>query len=109
MSANIQIFDSEDGRFCLTAMIEEELPDAVFAEMELQGGGYTWEAVFRALLRMRLPQAVEALDIGAEADNMYAYSEDRETLEQAAALLHSAATDRALLLEAIKQAGDEIE
>ena len=82
MSANIQIFDSEDGRFCLTAMIEEELPDAVFAEMELQGGGYTWEAVFRALLRMRLPQAVEALDIGAEADNMYAYSEDRETLEQ---------------------------
>jgi hypothetical protein len=109
MSAHIQIFENEDGRFCLTAMIEEDVSDAVFAEMELQGGGYTWEAVFRALLRMRLPQAVEALEIGAEADNLYAYSKDREILEQAAALLRAAASDRSLLLEAINHAGDEIE
>jgi hypothetical protein len=109
MSGTIQIFDSGDGRFCLTAIIEEDVPDAVFAEMELQGGGYTWEAVFRALLRMRLPQEVEKLDIGAEADNMYAYADDREILEQAASLLRAAATDRSLLLEAIREAGDEIE
>jgi hypothetical protein len=109
MSPNIQIFENEDGRFCLTAMIEEDMPDAVFADMKLQGGGYTWEAIFTALLRMRLPQAVAALDIGAEADNMYAYSEDGEILEQAAALLRAAATDRSLLLEAIKHARDEIE
>jgi hypothetical protein len=109
VSGNIQVFDSGDGRFCLTAMIEEDVPDAVFAEMELQGGGYTWEAVFRALLRMRLPQAVGKLDTGAEADNMYSYSDEGEILEQAASLLRAAATDRSLLLEAIREAKDEIE
>jgi hypothetical protein len=106
---DISVFDSQDGRFCLAAMIEDKATDAVFEERGFQGGGYTWEAILRSLLGMRLPHALDCVDIGAEADNFYAYSENRDMLEQAASLLREAVADRSLLLAAIEHAGDDIE
>lgn len=45
----IDIFETE-GRYCLSAIIKEDVPDALFAERDLQGGGYTWEAILRSLM-----------------------------------------------------------
>lgn len=106
---DIDVFENPDGRFCLTVMIEDEACDALFQERRLQGGGYTWEAILRSLLSMRLPETLACLDIGAEADNMYAYSRNRDMLEAAGSLLKAAAVDQGLLRAAIENAGEDIE
>src|SRR5688572_4129312 len=102
----LDIFETE-GRYCLAAMIEEDMPDALFTEHELHGGGYTWEAILESLLAIHAPDIVDALQIGAEADNFFAYAESRGPLEKAAELLQAAATDPNMLLSAIEHAGDD--
>jgi len=53
---------------------------AEFDARGLQGGGYTWEGIVRALVESHLPGALPQLDISAEADNMHAYANSRELL-----------------------------
>ena len=87
-------------------------PDRVVAlddERELHGGGYTWQGIVWSLIEMHMPEAADRLrDIGAEADNMYVYSADRELLERVAALFRQALADHRLLNAAIDHAGDEV-
>lgn len=105
---DLEIFES-DGRFCLRAVIEEDLPDELFAECDLQGGGYTWAGVLQSLLSIHAPALVDSVEVGAEADNFFAYAEKRQPLETAASLLRTATKDRAMLSAAIDHAGADIE
>jgi ribulose 1,5-bisphosphate synthetase/thiazole synthase len=97
------------GRYLLHLVDWDDAIAAIFEERELQGGGYTWEGIVQALIEMRMPEALDDLDIGAEADNMYAYSSDRDLLERVADLMREAAADHALLIAAIEHAGDDLE
>ena len=77
METNIDIFQDDQGQFCLTVMDAYERTYALFEELELQGGGYTWEGIVTALVEMNMPEALPSLQIGAEADNMHVYCRDR--------------------------------
>lgn len=103
------IFENYDGRFCLTVMDESPSTSNVFDQQGLQGGGYTWEGIVRALVDMRMPGTLPTLDIGAEADNMYVYCKSRQVLEDIAALVQLAIADQTLLLAAIDHAGSDLE
>ena len=82
---------------------------AQFDARGLQGGGYTWEGIVRALVESHLPGALPPLEIGAEADNMYAYSSSRELLEQVADLVRRVDQVPAFLTAAIEAAGKDLE
>lgn len=109
METGINIFQDDDKRYCLTIMDADDRTMELFESRELQGGGYTWEGIVNALLEMKMPDAIPLLEIGAEADNMYAYCADRGVLEQLAHLVRSACADHKLLESAIKHAGDDLE
>jgi hypothetical protein len=109
MKTDINIFQTDDGEFCMTVIDADERTYELFEELELQGGGYTWEGIVTALIEMRMPEALPTLRIGAEADNMYAYSRDRDVLERIAELIRTACADHTLLKAAIDHAGDDLE
>jgi hypothetical protein len=97
------------GRWCLDVIGASESTYALFDARGLQGGGYTWEGIVRALVEIRLPGALSQLDIGAEADNMHAYANSRELLEQVAELVRTADRDHKLLVTAIEAADENLE
>jgi hypothetical protein len=109
MIDGLQIIQYDDGRYGLTVM-EPGGPDAkywqIFEDNELQGGGYTWEGLIDALVRLRIPDAMSRIEIGAEADNAYVDSADRKVLERIAGLIEAAVNDGDLLMEAIDNAVD---
>ena len=109
MIDGLQIIQYDDGRYGLTVM-EPGAPDAsywqVFEENELQGGGYTWEGLIESLVRLRMPDSLSSIEIGAEADNAYVNSADRKLLERIAALIEEAINEEELLMEAIENADD---
>lgn len=109
METNINIFQDDDGKFCLTVMDADDRTCALFEKMELQGGGYTWEGIATALAEMRMPEALPSIRFGAEADNMYAYCSDRGVLERLARLIRDACADHKLLTAAIEHAGENLE
>jgi hypothetical protein len=109
METTINIFQDDDGKFCLTIMDADDKTAALFEKRELQGGGYTWEGIVTALVQMKMPEALPLLDLGAEADNMYAYCRDRGVLERVAELVRAACADHKLLKAAIKHAGEDLE
>jgi hypothetical protein len=55
---------------------------------------------------MRLGDVKTAIEVGAEADNAYVNSADRNVLERIAQLLEAAIAYTDLLLEAIENADD---
>ncbi len=97
------------GQWCLDLTEADKSLAEFFDDRGLEGGGYTWEGILRALVEIRLPEALPRLDFGAEADNMNIYSDDRILLELVAALARSAAADRRVLVAAIKHAGEDLE
>jgi hypothetical protein len=103
------IFEAGDGRFFLAIQDTDPKSAALFEEKGLQGGGYTWEGLLTALLQLKMPDVLPQLEIGAEADNMYAYCDDRAILEKVAELVRTATTDHELLMAAIESAGDDLE
>src|SRR4051812_17294770 len=107
MNNDIHIIeDAEPGRFFFSIQDNgDDRAAALFEDRGLQGGGYTWEGVLISLLQLKMPDALPHLNIGAEADNMYAYSNDRALLEGVAELVQSAMADRQLLAAAIDNAG----
>src|SRR5262245_28212 len=102
METAINIFQDEQGRFCLTVMDADDRTYALFEKLELQGGGYTWEGIVTALAEMKMPEALPALQLGAEADNMHVYCPDRKVLERLAQLIRDACANHKLLKAAIK-------
>jgi hypothetical protein len=109
MSTPVDIFEDDDGRFCLTIQDTDPRTATLFEKRGLQGGGYTWEGVLTSLLQQNLPEALLSLDIGAEADNMHAYCDDRALLEKVAELVRVATTNHKLLIAAIAKAGEDLE
>lgn len=109
MIDGLQIIQYDDGRFGLTIM-EPGSPDApywqVFEDNDLEGGGYTWEGLIESLIRLRTPDAMSSIEIGAEADNAYVNSADRNILERIASLIEEAINEEKLLREAIENADD---
>ncbi len=109
----MKIFQNDDGRYCLMILdsdLDEEAFD-LFEERELQGGGYTFQGIVEWLIENRLPKdaAARLQDLGAEADNMYLYSEDRALLDQVADLFRATVTDLQQLADVLDQAGEDIE
>jgi hypothetical protein len=52
---DMDIFDNEDGRYCLTIVDTDGWPDdedALFVERGLHGGGYTWAGIVASLVEM---------------------------------------------------------
>lgn len=109
MPTEINILQGGDGRFCLTITDADDQTAELFEELELQGGGYTWEGIVAALVQMHMPQSRPQIKLGAEADNMYAYCHDRVVLQQVADLVRAACIDHKLLKAAIAQAGEGLE
>jgi hypothetical protein len=109
METNLTIFQDEDSKFCLTVMDADDQTNALFEELELQGGGYTWEGIVTALAEMKMQESLPTLQIGAEADNMYVYCGDRGVLERLAQLIRDACADHKLLKAAIEHAGENLE
>src|SRR3954471_15197358 len=108
----MQIFQDPKGRHCLTIGDTDihEKTNALFEDRGLQGNGYTWEGIVAALIALHLPaEAARLRDLGAEADNVYLYCDDRALLERVAELFRQALADHQLLEQAIEQAGDDLE
>ena len=110
MGVYVQVgFYESCGRWCLDLIDASESTYAQFDARGLLGGGYTWEGVVRALVEIHLPGALSRLDAGAEADNMHAYADSRELLEQVAELVRRADRDPALLAAAMVEWMEDLE
>ncbi len=109
MGVETQIFKDEDDRYCLSVMECSAVTESIFEDLELQGGGYTWEGIVRALIQMRLSSPPGGLEIGAEADNMYIYSRELSDLERVQELVKAADSDSILMRLAIDHAGENLE
>jgi hypothetical protein len=113
MPLDLQIhnFSSEEGPdFSLTLNEVDAALYAVFDEAELQGGGYTYLGLIRALCDRHLPRQLEAFHIfDAEADNFYAHSAQREPLEQLFALITNEFADLDGMRRLIASLGDKLE
>jgi|GEM_PF-3014247 len=95
---------------CLQLLTEtDDDTNRVFEELQLQGGGHTWEPLLRSLVRMRMPEHCQTIETGAEADNMYVYCRDHSVLEEIAELVRSATKDHALLRAAVSSADPDLE
>ena len=108
METELNIFEAEEGKFCLTITETDDATYDLFEEMELQGGGYTWEGIVNSLINIKMPNLLQKLEMGAEADNMYVYCNEREQLVLLKELALSATKDHSLLIKAIN-AAEEIE
>jgi hypothetical protein len=108
---DVDIFENpETNEFCLTVTDSDDDTYALFEELELQGGGYTWLGLVESLIELRAPDLRNQLRVlDAEADNMYAYATRREPLDTLAGLIRSAVADRNLMMAAIEHAGDDLE
>lgn len=101
------LVEHEDGT--LSLCFDDFAPTASFMERhELQGGGYTWEAVVESLLRQRSPELLSKLEFDPEGSMFCAYGHDRETLRAVAALIREVQADETLLAEAITHADPEL-
>ena len=81
----------------------------IFDELELQGGGYTWEGIIRSLINSKMPGDAESLDVGAEADNAYVYSTSEPALAALRELIINVDQDSVALREAISNADENLE
>lgn len=104
----VTIFPDRDRYLLVVAAIDDDT-GALFDQMGLQGGGYTWEGLAHALIALKAPDLAAQVEINAEGDEMYTYAATREPLERLEALLLAACSDHSLLRAAINEAGDDLE
>lgn len=105
--APCRLVEHEDGT--LSLYFNDFGPTAAFMERhQLQGGGYTWEAVADSLLRLRNPGILKALEFDPEGSMLFVHSRDKEALRAVAALIHQAQADETLLQEAVSHADPEL-
>ena len=108
MSVVTNLFDDGDGKHCLMVMEGSDQTFAVFEQLGLQGGGYTWEGIIRSLIDHQMTDMSE-FDLGAEADNAYVYSTSEVALKELRGLIVGIDQDAALLRNAISQADENLE
>lgn len=102
-------FHDHDGSYSLTFDdFSANAADTVFEEAGFDGGGYGWEGVVRALVKLRAPTLKKKLSYDPEASMFCAVSTDRDALVQVAELIRTAVADPALLREAIANADPDI-
>ena len=105
--APCSLIDHEDGAFSLI-FTDFDSTEEIFAEQELDGGGYTWHAIVDSLVKMKTPKIARLLDYDPEAGMFAAISRDRDSLKQVAVLIRNALKDRELLQLAIDNADPEL-
>lgn len=105
----IRIDPPFEGRWCLVVSNSDNATYALFDELELQGGGYTWEGIAHALVDWKAPELTSSLEINAEGDEMYVYADERAPLERLEALLRMVAGDHEMLRSVIERAGESLE
>ena len=105
----IRIDPPFEGKWCLVLCNSDDATYALFDELELQGGGYTWAGIAHALVDWKAPELNSSLDINAEGDEMYVYASEGAPLERLEGLLRMAAGDHELLRAVIERAGESLE
>ena len=97
-----RLMKNSDGSFGLLYDAREEASDYIEG-MRGQGGGYSWEALVRAVMAMRGHEDLE-VNFDPEADMFAAYSPHEASLHVLAHIIRELAEDRALLDQAINYA-----
>jgi hypothetical protein len=98
-------FGEHDGTFSLAFDdFDADGASSVFEEAGFEGGGYGWQGVVEALVKMRAPELRRKVDYDPEASMFVAFSKDREAIRQVAALIREAVADPELHREAISKA-----
>ncbi|MFC1609449.1 hypothetical protein ACFL6C_00690 [Myxococcota bacterium] len=123
---SIKVLDRPDGMFEVVVYDGGDLAADICEECELQGGGYTWQAILEAVVRMHLqvvtreqvaPQPIllvrhgsrrVRLTFGAEGDTAFVAAIDKAVVEELATHARAVATDRDRLLEALARADEEL-
>jgi hypothetical protein len=109
MATEPGIFEDGESGYFLSITDTDDRTYALFEDRELQGGGYTWEGILIALVRLKMADSLPSLKMEAEADNLIVLCEERQVLERVAELVRSATDDHTLLLAAMEAAGEELE
>lgn len=88
--------------FSIDAFQSDELDvEGAFAESELDGNGYDWEAVLAPAIKQRDARAFAAIEFSPEADTFVAISKDKESLLLLAEVLRDIVSDQKLLAAAV--------
>ena len=64
-----------------------------FESKGLQGGGYTWEALAKAGLKISQTKLSESIEFDSEGDALFANSESKEALTEQEAVIKKIASD----------------
>jgi hypothetical protein len=105
--APCRLVDHGGGRFSL-CLDDFRMPQSDVLEARgLQGGGYTWQAVADALVRMRRPELTTDLTYDSEA-GMFVALGGREPLRVLAKLIQEAINNPAVLSEAVNRADPDV-
>ncbi|MCC7070086.1 MAG: hypothetical protein IT383_02115 [Deltaproteobacteria bacterium] len=101
--APCRLVDHGGSRFslCLDDYAMPMMP--LFEQLGLQGGGYTWEAVVRSLVKLRHPDLASQLSYDSEA-GMFVALGPRQALVTVARLLQAAIADPLVLRTAVERA-----
>ena len=101
--APCRLVDHGGGRYslCFDDYAMPAMP--LFEQLGLQGGGYTWEAVVRTLVKLRHPDLASQLTYDSEA-GMFVAIGPRQALVTVARLIQAAIGDPLVLRTAIERA-----
>ena len=101
--APCRLVDHGGGRYslCFDDYAMPEVP--LFAQLGLQGGGYTWEAVVHSLVKRRYPALAAELAYDSEA-GMFVAIGSRAALVTVAKLIQAALADPLVLRTAVESA-----
>lgn len=96
----------ENGMFSLSfdtgAFQSDDLDvESAFAEADLDGNGYDWEAVLAPAVRDRDASAFKAIEFSPEADTFVAICKSKEPLLLLAEVLRDMVSDQKLLAAAV--------
>jgi len=109
MEIEFSLYDNSDGRHCLTLMVGNEETETFFEDLELQGGGYSLEGIVSALLKDSTIAGDANLEIGAEADNMWIYCQEKNTLRGIQKTVTESFLDRNKIEKIIRDSDGDIE
>jgi hypothetical protein len=98
---------TESGTYSL-AFTDFDGTASVFEEAGHEGGGYDWQGVVDALVRMRAPKLRRKLNYDPEGSMFAVWSKDADAIRQAAELIRAAVEDHDLLREAIRKADPDL-
>ncbi len=98
---------NESGTYSL-AFTDFDGTAAVFEEAGHEGGGYDWQGVVDALVRLRAPKLRRKLNYDPEGSMFAVWSKDGDAILRVAELIRAAVQDHDLLREAIRKADPDL-